>query len=241
MAVATLRTEGTGPSFGATRQALLEAAADVFTRVGFRQATIREICQRAGANVAAINYHFGDKAGLYSEVLTTEGELAQRRFPAEAGVSKQASPEARLTAFIRSFLQRVLAEDLANRHGRMMAREMVEPTAALDRLVREVIQPQANLLATIVRALLPPGTDQTTARLCGLSIVGQILFYAHCRPVITRLEPRRAYDLVELDRLTSHITRFSLAALREFSRRPDSPALGVRRAASSRRAIRSKR
>jgi TetR/AcrR family transcriptional regulator, regulator of cefoperazone and chloramphenicol sensitivity len=201
----------------ATRTALLEAAADVFAHVGFQNATIREICQKAGANVAAVNYHFRDKEGLYSEVLRVQGRLAESRFPSTADLADDASHEQRLEVFIRSFLQRVLSEEIANRHGRMMAREMVEPTAALDQLVRHIIQPQANLLHEIVGSLLPPGTPSETVRLHSLSIVGQILFYAHCRPVLSRLEPRSAYDFTELDQLTQHITRFSLAALRDFS------------------------
>ena len=52
-----------------TRQRLLEAAGEIFAEQGFRQTTVRDICARAGANVAAVNYHFGDKEKLYSEVL----------------------------------------------------------------------------------------------------------------------------------------------------------------------------
>lgn len=217
----------------ATRTALLEAAADVFADVGFQNATIREICQKAGANVAAVNYHFRDKEGLYSEVLRVQGRLAQSRFPSNAGLAEDAPAEQRLEVFIRSFLQRVLSEEIANRHGRMMAREMVEPTAALDQLVRQIIQPQANQLHEIVGSLLPAGTPPETVRLHSLSIVGQILFYAHCRPVLSRLEPRSAYDFIELDQLTQHITRFSLAALRDFSPTPTRR----RTASSSRRPI----
>ncbi|MCU1343136.1 MAG: transcriptional regulator, TetR family, partial [Candidatus Acidoferrum typicum] len=52
-----------------TREKLLEVAEHVFADRGYQAATIREICVRAGANVAAVNYHFGDKLGLYTEVL----------------------------------------------------------------------------------------------------------------------------------------------------------------------------
>src|SRR5580658_7522029 len=52
-----------------TRDKLIDAAGTVFAERGYRSATIREICRRAGANVAAVNYTFGDKMGLYTEVL----------------------------------------------------------------------------------------------------------------------------------------------------------------------------
>ena len=52
-----------------------------------------------------------------------------------------------------------------------------------------------------------------TSRLCALSIVGQILFYAHCRPVLQRLKPEGSRTL-ELDRLARHITDFSLPPLK---------------------------
>lgn len=198
----------------ATRQALLEAAADVFADVGFQNATIRDICQKAGANVAAVNYHFGDKSALYAEVLRVQGQLARQLFPIERELHPDAAAEERLKGFIRTFLNRVLSEELANRHGRMMAREMVEPTPALDPLVREVIQPQWNQLLEILQDLLPDGTPDETLRLVGCSVVGQVLFYAHCRPVLGRLEPREGFDFIEPDRLTEHITRFSLGAIR---------------------------
>ncbi|MBL9175473.1 MAG: CerR family C-terminal domain-containing protein [Verrucomicrobiales bacterium] len=197
----------------ATRRALLDAAAAEFAGRGFHGATVRDICRQAGANVAAVNYHFGDKESLYSEVLAELSAQAQKRFPAEAGLPPDAAPRQRLAAFIRSLLQRVLSEELSARHGRIMAREMVEPTDALNRLVREFIQPQADLLRDILRDLLPASIDPETSRLCALSIVGQILFYAHCRPVLQRLKPEGSFDRLELDRLARHITEFSLAAL----------------------------
>ena len=52
-----------------TRTRLLKAAAEVFAEHGYENATIRQICTRADANVALVNYHFGDKLELYTEVL----------------------------------------------------------------------------------------------------------------------------------------------------------------------------
>src|ERR1700676_2168363 len=60
-----------------TRDKLIEAAGYVFAERGYRAATIREISRRAGANVAAVNYTFGDKMGLYTEVLRHSVRAAQ--------------------------------------------------------------------------------------------------------------------------------------------------------------------
>src|SRR5271168_3629349 len=83
-----------------TRRQLLEAAGEVFAEVGFRDATVREICQRAGANVAAINYHFGDKENLYEEVLRYAQGKALEKYPLLLGVAETAPPEERLHAFV---------------------------------------------------------------------------------------------------------------------------------------------
>lgn len=222
--MATRRPAETPPeAHAATRQALLSAAADVFAECGFRNATIRDICRRAGANVAAINYHFGDKAGLYSEVLAEQSRVVRERFPARPAGAESLSPEQQLAAFVRTFLQRVLSPDVHARHGRIMTREMVDPTDALDRLVKEAIRPDAERLMAIMRAMLGPDLPASTIRLCGMSVVGQILFYCHCQPVIRRLFPDLPADASRVDELAEHITRFSLAALKHY---PLAPADG---------------
>ena len=52
-----------------TKVRLIEAAGEEFAGKGFDSARVRKICDRAGANVAAINYHFGDKEQLYVETV----------------------------------------------------------------------------------------------------------------------------------------------------------------------------
>ena len=54
-----------------TRDRLLDAGGRLFATRGFKRVTIRDICREAGTNVAAVNYHFSDKLGLYREVLET--------------------------------------------------------------------------------------------------------------------------------------------------------------------------
>ncbi|MGH2359985.1 MAG: CerR family C-terminal domain-containing protein [bacterium] len=200
-----------------TKQRLLEAGGEVFAEHGFRDATVREICQRAGANIAAVNYHFGDKERLYAAVWQYAVACAIEKYPPHLRLSDDATAEERLDAFIQSFLLGILDEGRPSWLGKLRAREMAEPTKVLDTLVEEAIRPRHALLMSIVRDLAGPGVSDEEIRLCAFSIVGQCLHYFHCQPVISRLYPQQKYGSDDIERLADHVTRFSLAALRHLS------------------------
>src|SRR5689334_1706625 len=104
-----------------TRNRLLEAAGEVFSEVGFRDATVREIVGRAGgANIAAVNYHFRDKEGLYAAVLEHFAHEAVKKYPPHGGLSPDASPEEQLHAFVRALLLRVFDKGYQSVHGKLM-------------------------------------------------------------------------------------------------------------------------
>ena len=214
--MATTRPDPTMPE---TRQRLLEAAGEVFAERGFRMATVRDICQRAKANLAAVNYHFGDKERLYAAVLQYTFHCAEQYAP-DFGLDVEATAEERLRAFIRAHLFSLLNEGRPAWHRKLIAREMAEPTQALDAVVDQMIRPEAELLMAIVRDVL--GHDASPQRVwqCTASIIGQCLFYYHARPVITRLDPEQTFTPEALAQLVDHITRFSLAALRQFAQQP---------------------
>ncbi|MBI3881126.1 MAG: CerR family C-terminal domain-containing protein [Verrucomicrobia bacterium] len=201
----------------ATHRKLLAAAAEVFAEVGFRAATVRQICERAGANIAAVNYHFGDKDALYAEVLKRAYAQALQKYPPDFGLPARATPEQRLRAFVRAFLLRIFDDGPHSHHGKLMAREMIEPTGALDGVVRHGIRPQADTLHDIVRELLGKGAGEKQIRLCSMSVVSQALFYHHCRPVVARMFPDMKFTAKQIEELAEHITRFSLAAIRGYA------------------------
>ena len=200
-----------------TRERLLAAGLETFAERGYRAATVREICRRAHANVAAINYHFRDKAGLYAEVLRSAFQQAIEKYPL-APAERTGDPEALLRFFVRQFLKRIFDEGFQSAHGRLMAREMVEPTEALDRITTEAIRPQCDALQEVVRGILGPLASEDAVRWGAMSVVGQCVFYNHCRPVIQRLFPDMALGPEVIDRLADHISGVSLAGLRGLRR-----------------------
>lgn len=196
-----------------TRESLLAAASEVFVEKGFRDATIAEICERAGANVAAVNYHFGDKERFYTAVLRESHHAAVDGTP---GLQRSAPAEERLAAFVRSFLHHILDEGKSAIHGRLMLRELADPTAALDALVESDMRPKFEALSGIIRDILGKGARRDSVSDCAASIIGQCAFHCLARPVLTRLAPQRP-GTGNVDRLADHITRFSLAALRRMA------------------------
>jgi len=199
----------------ATRQRLLDVAGSVFAEHGFRSATIREICARADANVAAVNYHFGDKEQLYLAVLEQAHRSALERYPPDLGATGAAPPEERLRAFIRSFLLRLLDDGVPAWLGKLMAREMIEPTPALDGLVERVMRPLFTRLVGIVGELAGEGADPERIRLCSQSVVGQCIFYRHAQECLRRLGPEAIVGRGRVEAVADHVARFSLAAIRD--------------------------
>lgn len=217
-----------------TRDALLEAAAEVIAEAGFRSARVRDICERAGANVAAVNYHFGDKEGLYAALIQSAFDQIVARFPLDAGVTRSSTPEERFLSFVRGYLQRILAAGAECRHGRIIMREMIEPTSALDLMVERVVKPTSLLLDDILKQLLGPSVPETSRRQTGLSIIGQIVFYAHCRPVLQRMNPDFKLGQGDVEPLVAHVVKFSLGGIRALK---DAGRSVKRKRASSGRSI----
>jgi TetR/AcrR family transcriptional regulator, regulator of cefoperazone and chloramphenicol sensitivity len=196
-----------------TRLRLLQAAGEVFAEQGFRKATIRDICSRADANIAAVNYHFGDKEKLYASVLQHWLGEALKKYPPDGNLPPTAPAPERLGAFIRSWLFRMLGEGTPAWHGKLMAREMSEPTAGFELLMSESVRPMAQRLSGLVAELLGPDASETTVRDCALSVAGQCCFYRHAHEMIKRLYPEHTNTPAHIEHLAEHVTRFSLAAI----------------------------
>lgn len=206
-----------------TRSRLLEAAGQVFAERGFHSATVRDICKIANANVAAIHYHFGDKESLYTVVLRESYKAALKKYPPLLDTPASAPPAERLRAFIQSLLFRVLDEGRPAWHGKLMLREMAEPTSALDDLVKQGIRPLFELLSSIVRDVICsefPGSNPPPALVaeCVQSIIGQCTFYKFTQPVLERLRPASASSRT-VPALAEHISEFSLHGIFASARR----------------------
>ncbi len=204
-----------------TRQPLLEAAAEMFARHGFRTTRVRDVCRRARANVAAVNYHFGGKQRLNVAVLQN-AYFSLPGTDSRSLLSDETRPEARLQAFIRLFRIQLLSGGRGTLYVKLIAREMFEPTRAMAGLVDKGLRPQAEALLVIVRQLLGKRATDGRARRCANTVLGQCLHYHVARPAIARLGLERV-ERPDINGLTRHITDFTLGALQHLASPPAKP------------------
>jgi AcrR family transcriptional regulator len=216
-----------------TRARLLATAERLFGERGFKAVTVREICTAGRANVAAVNYHFGDKLGLYREVVQLAIDAMRETSEAARRAGEGQPPEEQLRRFVGVFLHRVLAPGRASIH-RIITREMTEPTPALDLLVEQGVRPRVEYLSGIVAKIL--GCDPTDKRVrrCVASVQAQAVSYFP-NPISERLGFSFEPTPENIDDAARHIATFSLAGVRAVGRADERRPASVARRVSSRK------
>ena len=195
------------------RTRILTAAGPIFAEKGFQAATVREICQAAGVNLAGVNYYFGDKETLYVETVKLAHRMRESQAPMPE-LSPGTSPEVRLRVFIRTLVTRMVGIEDASWQAQLMMREMLQPTKACQEMVEEYLRPEFNSLLEILGELLPRDVPGHVPYQAGFSIVGQCLFYRVAGDVVRFIVPSGEFDKhYSVEQLTDHIHRMSLAAL----------------------------
>ena len=198
-----------------TRQRILEAAGEVFAEQGFRGATVRDICRRAEANVAAVNYHFGDKLALYTEVVQQFLQAAEIEGIRNA-LDQTAPPEDILRAVIHARLRSLTRGDRPDWHFRILAHELAQPTPVIRQHVNQIGRPLFNRMLGLVGGMLglPPDAEKT--KLCAISVMGQILVYVFATPLLAGVWPELKMTPQQIDQVADHIADFSLEYIRNF-------------------------
>ncbi|NDV18532.1 CerR family C-terminal domain-containing protein [Pseudodesulfovibrio sp. JC047] len=195
-----------------TKAALLSAAIEVFADKGFDSATVRNICSQAQANVAAVNYHYGSKSGLYAAVLE---EIFPKKEDWQKLDSSTAHPEARLHEFVRGLVAEIyrMGSDMTARRWAIFLREMAKPSKHLDFIVRRQVQARTDELRHIVAELLGPNTPETTMAFCSANVWALILDQLLIQPILERLTPNRPGMDENIDAFVDHVVKFSLGGI----------------------------
>jgi AcrR family transcriptional regulator len=190
-----------------TREKLIEAAGEILADKGLHGATIRDITQRAGTNIASVNYYFKDKFELYAVVLRQahQGVAAAMDQPLDADTA-----EGRIHQLLAAILTSALDPARPKWHRQLLGRELFQPTPVLD-LLHDLMQTPSQRLSEAVREIRPDLTeDQLMLAVSG--VVAQCLFHVHHGHLARRMFPKVPEPA--LPALIEHVVAFSLAALR---------------------------
>jgi len=197
---------------GDTREKLLEAASEAFAAKGFRAATVAEICARAEANIAAVNYYFGSKEALYQEAWRHSFAESIRLHPQDGGVGPEAPAEQRLSGQVKSLIERIA--DKNNREFFISQMELVDPTGLLEEVMFSAFIPQREKTLSIVRELLGPAASEAEVAFSETCIVSMCI-----QPMIMQGVRQRARNtrmpapIADLGAFADHVVRFALAGM----------------------------
>lgn len=191
------------------RAHLLLSALQLFAEKGFSKTSTREIAHAAGANIAAISYYFGDKAGLYRAVFTeplgTPCDDIARYLPAHLTLRQS------LEGFVAGFLEPLKQGDLAQQFTRLHFREMLEPTGLWAEQIDSNIKPaHAALVEVLARHLGVTEPDDDVHRLA-FSITGLAMQMFITRDVIDAVRPQLMDSPEAIDLWASRLADFAEA------------------------------
>jgi len=203
------------PPGAETRRRLLTAAERLFAEQGYANTSVRELTQAAQVNLASVNYHFGGKLNLYTELFRqTLVELRERRAAwIEAALARpDASLETLLRAFCEGFVDPLLEDGRGRRLMELYGREMQEPLLPANLFFDELINPMRRLMRRAFEQVCPslPGER---VEYCLLSLVGQLLHALHMAHHMERMGEGSA-PAFEMTATIDHIVTFSAAGIR---------------------------
>lgn len=212
-----------GPIMDEVKERIVMAAAQVFGEQGYSQGTIRDIAKLADVNVAAINYHFGDKRRLYVYVTRYWRRIAEAKYPLESLYDDSVPARDRLNAFIRLVIEGFLLDPETRWYGRILAWEgTLESTEMLRDLVHDVYEPLVKALNHLIGQLLDQPPDSLRVRYCSLSVMAQCMSVYTDQFHIGHMFGVDNNDPGEIERLIRHIRDFSHEAIMAMkNRRPE--------------------
>lgn len=158
-----------------TKKRLINAASIIFSNKGYRDTTIAEICEAADANIAAVNYHFGEKSTLYREVwafLFTEADKRQQ-IPEDFS---EMGAEAWLRLFIRARIENIFNTGIGGRLPRLLHREMGEPTEMHESLFEIHLKPNHERVKKAIKNLMGPDISEDQLKLAVINFMGLHIF-----------------------------------------------------------------
>ncbi len=196
-----------------TRERLFEAAITEFSERGYAGASVRQICHRAKANLAAIKYHFGSKDGLYREVLraATAAFAQQQELDDDAVAAPDREEAVRL--LIRQQLMVLLRKDKTTRYLRLFAWENISPSPVFREFVASERIPILSLADKVVRMFLPPSVPREEVLVATIWLLNQTAPFIRSHQLLSRSPFNMKIDRPFIDRLANNLAGLAIGGL----------------------------
>ncbi|MCQ8103392.1 CerR family C-terminal domain-containing protein [Methylomonas sp. SURF-2] len=193
------------------RSRLVMAALKLFAEKGYKAASTREICEAAGANISAIRYYFGDKAGLYrAAFFEPMGDT-----PCGSNVAAYADlplPKV-LARFFSEFLEPLKKGEELGLVMKLHFREMIEPTGAWQQEIDAEIKPQHEALVSLLKQHLGLiRIDDDLHRLV-FAMIGMAVHFYVGQEVIAVTSPQILATPQNIDVLAERLAAYALAMI----------------------------
>ncbi|OQW65871.1 MAG: TetR family transcriptional regulator [Proteobacteria bacterium ST_bin11] len=193
------------------RSRLVMAALRLFAEKGYKAASTREICDAAGANISAIRYYFGDKAGLYRAAFTEPmGDL-----PCGSNVADYADLPLRevLRRFFSEFLEPFKRGEELGLVMKLHFREMIEPTGAWQQEIDTEIKPQHEALVALLQRHLGLNDVDADLHRLAFAMIGMAVYFYVGQEVVSVISPQILAAPKAIDVLAERLADFAFAMI----------------------------
>jgi AcrR family transcriptional regulator len=196
-----------------TRRRILETALQVFATEGYEGASTRQLAERAGVNLPAIQYYFGSKEGLFRAVIESIIERTEQHMESLAGEVKAALARADtprdmllelLCRMLEAFVSLVTGGPHVEAKRLLFARSEVEDTPGLEQLHESGKQHVFTPCFELVARLTDGTAGDEEAELRAMALLGQVTIFCHKGADAPGLTPERVHIIQALVREHTH-------------------------------------
>ncbi len=191
-----------------TKKKILYAAAEEFAIKGYSGTTIRDICIRAGVNLAAVNYHFRSKEELYNnmfEFLFTETQrenVLDRRWNGDFKEWKKS-----IKAWVVMSLDDIVNPNTLNRcKFQIFCREMMDSSEIFPNIYEMYLSPILKNLETHFRKVMPKDTGEEEIYIRIFSVMSDCFFYFQNRVIVEKIFPDKQFARSNIKAIAELIT-----------------------------------
>ncbi|WP_432745285.1 CerR family C-terminal domain-containing protein [Methylobacter sp. G7] len=199
------------------RSRLVISALRLFAKKGFEAATTREICEAAGANISAIRYYFGDKAGLYRAMFTEPVGETKCHTNIETYLGLPLAEA--LGSFFTEFLEPLKKGEEIRLVMKLHFREMIEPTGIRQQETGANLKLHHEILVAILKEHLDLQRIDADVHRLAFAIIGMAVHFYVAQEVVATISPQVLNTLKAIDFLAERLAGYAVSMIEGEARR----------------------